>query len=240
MIDGCTFQTDPSQDPCLETWLTGIDQTAKGVYATNGIALAIIQKSSVADTQDPDIIVTGAPAHFKGYYPGWGRDAVSEHDWWSWITLKAHTGSNDGTVLLKSADPRDTPNITFNMFSQGGDVDLQAMAEGLEYSRRATADVIPLDGSFSEVWPGADVSSTEDLKDYIFRESWGHHACCTAPIGTDEDPTAVLDSGFRVRRTAGLRVVDASVFPKVPGFYVQVPIYMIAAKAADVIIQDNQ
>ncbi len=50
---------------------------------------------------------------------------------------------------------------------------------------------------------------------------------------------AVLDSGFRVRGVDGLRVVDASVFPKIPGiFHRRVPIYMVAEKAADVIMQD--
>lgn len=52
------------------------------------------------------------------------------------------------------------------------------------------------------------------------------------------DPNAVLDSKFRVRGVTGLRVVDASVFPKIPGFYVALPIYMISEKAADVIINN--
>jgi len=48
---------------------------------------------------------------------------------------------------------------------------------------------------------------------------------------------AVLDSSFRVRGTAGLRVVDASVFPKIPGTFTAVSTYMVAEKAADVILQ---
>ena len=47
---------------------------------------------------------------------------------------------------------------------------------------------------------------------------------------------AVLDSSFRVRGTAGLRVVDASVFPKIPGTFTAVSTYMVAEKAADVIL----
>lgn len=48
---------------------------------------------------------------------------------------------------------------------------------------------------------------------------------------------AVLDSNFKVRGTEGLRVVDASVFPKIPGFYIALPLYMVSAKASDVILQ---
>jgi choline dehydrogenase len=49
---------------------------------------------------------------------------------------------------------------------------------------------------------------------------------------------AVLDSRFKVRKTKGLRVVDASVFPKIPGYFIVSAIYMISEKAADVIIED--
>jgi choline dehydrogenase len=45
----------------------------------------------------------------------------------------------------------------------------------------------------------------------------------------------VLDSKFRVHGVAGLRVVDASVFPHMPGYFIAVPIYMISEKAADTI-----
>jgi choline dehydrogenase len=49
---------------------------------------------------------------------------------------------------------------------------------------------------------------------------------------------AVLDSSFRVRGTKSLRVIDASVFPKIPGYYLALPVYMISEKAADVILAD--
>jgi choline dehydrogenase len=49
---------------------------------------------------------------------------------------------------------------------------------------------------------------------------------------------AVLDSRFQVRGTTGLRVVDGSVFPKIPGFFIVSAIYMIAEKASDLILED--
>jgi choline dehydrogenase len=48
----------------------------------------------------------------------------------------------------------------------------------------------------------------------------------------------VVDSNFRVIGVSNLRVVDASVFPKIPGFFIVTPIYMIAEKASDVILAD--
>ena len=46
----------------------------------------------------------------------------------------------------------------------------------------------------------------------------------------------VLTSDFRVHGTRGLRVVDASVFPRIPGFFIVSAIYMIGEKAAEVIL----
>jgi choline dehydrogenase len=57
-------------------------------------------------------------------------------------------------------------------------------------------------------------------------------------MGPDGDPEAVLDSRFRVRGVGGLRVVDASIFPRIPGIFLILPIFMISEKAADVILED--
>ena len=48
----------------------------------------------------------------------------------------------------------------------------------------------------------------------------------------------MLDSAFRVRGTHGLRVVDASVFPRIPGFFIASAVYIVAEKAADAILHD--
>jgi choline dehydrogenase len=85
---------------------------------------------------------------------------------------------------------------------------------------------------------GVDLTSDGGIDQFVQDRAWGHHASCTCKIGGDGDPDAVLDSSFRVRGLKGLRVVDASVFPRIPGFFVVMPIYMIAEKAADAILAD--
>jgi choline dehydrogenase-like flavoprotein len=52
------------------------------------------------------------------------------------------------------------------------------------------------------------------------------------------DRRAVLDSRFRVHGVRGLRVVDASVFPKIPGYFILAPIFMVSEKAADTLLED--
>ncbi|RLL98705.1 hypothetical protein CFD26_100564 [Aspergillus turcosus] len=73
------------------------------------------------------------------------------------------------------------------------------VGKSMQFSRKIFDDLVPLDGGFEEVWPGPNVTTEAELKDFIKREAWGHHACCTAAIGADEDPNAVLDLDFRVR-----------------------------------------
>lgn len=67
--------------------------------------------------------------------------------------------------------------------------------------------------------------------------AWGHHACGTCAIGP-RDGGGVVDSSFRVHGVEGLRVVDASVFPRIPGYFLATAVYMIAEKAADAILSD--
>ena len=62
------------------------------------------------------------------------------------------------------------------------------------------------------------------------------NASCTCKIGADNDKLAVLDGDFRVRGVKNLRVVDASVFPRIPGLFILSSVYMISEKASDVII----
>ncbi|KAI0435707.1 hypothetical protein F4803DRAFT_544593 [Xylaria telfairii] len=235
----CTFGLTPGPDPCLQTWQAGNDQISKGVYATNGGAVAYVLKSSVAD-KDADVIILGAPGAFPGYFPGYSNYTLGDKRHWSWLLLKGHTRNRAGTVKLVSTDPRDMPNITFNNFAQGGDQDIQALYEGVQWSRRAMDDYVPLFGAFTESWPGRNYSKEADIKNWLKNEAWGHHASCTAPIGANSDPMAVLDSKLKVRGVTGLRVVDASVFPRIPGFYIAAAIYTMSQKASEVIIADAQ
>jgi len=227
----CTFG-EPG-DPCLEEW-----KHQRGPYASNGLVVGTVKKSSQADA-DPDLFIFGGPALFRGYYPGFSKLTTADKKHYTWAVLKAHTHNRAGTVKLNSASPHDVPDINFNYFAQMGERDLGAVAEGLRFARRIMDKVLPVaTGPFEEESPGRQVASTEQVNEFIKSEAWGHHASCSCPIGADGDPGAVLDSRFRVRGVNSLRVVDASVFPRIPGFFIVVPIYMVSEKATDVILQD--
>jgi len=132
------------------------------------------------------------------------------------------------------------------------------VVEGVKLVRRIERKVndITLTGSFAELYPGNEYTAdlTEDepdhydfagnpidtnddagLEQFVRSQAWGHHACGTARIGRQSEG-AVLDGHFKVYGTSGLRVVDASVFPEIPGFFIVTSVYMIGEKAAQDIL----
>ena len=233
-LHGCTFGLG-EEDPCLDRWNSPLAGD-HGIYSSSGLAAAMLYKTQASTNGEFDIFAFGGPVNFRGYFPQYSINATIEHDWFTWAILKAHPRNTAGSVTLRSADPLDVPDIVFNYFDTGsGDAsaDLQALAEAVGLARESFASqLVPV----SEVLPGSDVVSEEDIETYVKDTAWGHHASSTCPIGADDDPMAVLDSNFRVRGVAGLRVVDASVYPRIPGTFTAVSTFMVAEKAADVIL----
>jgi len=113
--------------------------------------------------------------------------------------------------------------------------DLQSVVAGIRFVRQLTAKLREQGLIAEEERPGDALQSDEELADFVRNTAWGHHASCSCAIG-QQTAGGVLGSDFRVHGTEGLRVVDASVFPRIPGFFIASAVYMIAEKAADVIL----
>ena len=197
----------------------------------------MVIKRSTPDRPEPDLFIFGIASKFKGYFPGWSTAYTQRKDYFTWLILKAHTRNSAGRVTLRSTNPRDVPDINFHSFEEGNDAsgeDLESVVEGVEFVRSMTAAASDLIAE--EEVPGIGISTRDQIREFVKNEAWGHHASCTCKIGTQDDEMAVLDSDFRVYGTKNLRVVDASVFPKIPGFFIVSSVYMISEKASDVII----
>jgi choline dehydrogenase len=217
-------------DPCYVDW-----QNGKGVYATNGAVLGVIKKSA-PQLPDPDLFIFALPGRFYGYFPGYSKEVERTKNYLTWAILKAHTKNHAGSVRLQSADPRDKPAINFRYFDEGtpnDPSDVDAVVNGVQFVRTISKHNSAIK---QEVLPGPNVQSPADVAQFVKDNAWGHHASCTNPMGKAGDPNAVVDSNFRVFGTKNLRIVDASVFPKIPGFFIVTPIYMIAEKASDAIL----
>jgi choline dehydrogenase-like flavoprotein len=231
MLEGATFTT---ADPQYRAWSEG----RRGVYTTNGTVLCVVQRSAVGRPV-PDLFCYAVLADFRGYRPGYSERIRKRHDCLTWVVLKGHTNNRAGSVTITSPDPRARPRIDFRYFEEGTDAsgdDLRSVVDGIRLARRMTAGMRP-EFVAEEELPGDKVTSCRDLEQFVRDHAWGHHASCTCAIGP-EASGGVLTTDFKVHRTEGLRVVDASVFPRAPGLFIVSAIYMAAEKAADAIVAD--
>jgi choline dehydrogenase len=222
-------------DPQWKLW----SRWGFGMYASNGSGVCVAKRSDGQQSL-PDLFLMSLLAPFKGYYPGYSRAVAEQRNRLTWSILKAHTRNRAGTVTLRSADPAEPPNIDFNYFDAHDDPqeeDLRAVVAGIRLARRLADPLLKSGAIAEEEVPGRQVSSDDELRQFVRDHAWGHHACGTCPIGPTE-VGGVLGSDFRVHGTARLRVVDASVFPRIPGYFIACAVYMIAEKAADVILAD--
>jgi choline dehydrogenase-like flavoprotein len=225
-----------ADDPLYREWAAD----GGGIYGANGAAVAVSRRS--APRRAPDLFCMALIARFAGYYPGYSQ-AIAEHpDCLSWIVLKAHTANRAGRVRLRSADPRDTPAIDFHYFDPADDPegnDLRAVVDGIRFARAAAAPLREAGLIAEEVMPGPAVRSDEALAHYVRDTAWGHHASCSCAIGRSMADSAI-GADFAVHGVRNLRVVDASVFPRIPGFFIASAILMIAEKAAEVIWRQDR
>jgi choline dehydrogenase-like flavoprotein len=215
-------------DPQYQQW----SDSRSGVYTTNGAVLAVI-KRSISTQPLPDLFCFALLGLFRGYFPGYSALFPQHLNYLTWAILKAHTVNRAGEVTLRSIDPRDPAAINFHYFEEGDDKngeDINAVVDGIKFVRTMTAELKQQGLIAEEELPGDKVQSDDDLRQFVRDNAWGHHASCTCPIGT------VLSSDFKVLGTRGLRVVDASIFPRIPGFFIVSAIYMAGEKAAAAIL----
>jgi choline dehydrogenase-like flavoprotein len=138
-----------------------------------------------------------------------------------------------GRVSLANPDPRTPPVVDPNLL--GDPDDLEPMLRGLELSRRIIASPSFSRYRATEVQPGPAAQGTGALADYVRRVAMTvHHPAGSCRMGND--PSAVVDAQLRVRGIEGLRVADASIFPRVVGGNTNAAVVMVAEKAADMML----
>ncbi|KAH7065432.1 hypothetical protein B0J12DRAFT_749875 [Macrophomina phaseolina] len=173
--------------------------------------------------------------NFVGFFPGMPGWNANEFECGF---MQLHPRNMNGTVRLRSADPRDTPAIDLGFFRNGDDEDLEGMVEAINFVRPLFNNITG--NAFTEHRPcGPGVECTDEWQRRFLRaQTYSHHVSGTCAIGADDDPLAVLDSKFRVRGVRGLRVVDGSAFPVQPGEVPTLATFMISEKALDDILAD--
>ena len=178
----------------------------------------------------PDLQLLFGPA----YYVNHGLARHEEHAFGFGPTLVMP--ESRGNITLRSPNPLDSPAIRANYLST--EADIRVILEGVRLSRKLahTKALEPYTGE--ELYPGAHVKTDEDAVHFIRAEAQTlYHPVGTCKMGTDS--LAVVDPRLRVHGIEQLRVVDASIMPRIPAGNTNAPTIMIAEKASD-FIRANQ
>ncbi len=140
------------------------------------------------------------------------------------------TPKSRGTVLARSADPHEPPEIRLNTLSHPDDV--QAFVRAVRRTREIAASEPFASIVTAELNPGRDVVTDAEIEAWVRGSvaTTGHPAC-SAPMGSGQD--SVLDEELKVRGVGGLRVADASVFPRIPRANTNAPAIMVGERCAD-------
>jgi len=138
-----------------------------------------------------------------------------------------------GEVRLASADPRAAPVIAPNYLSTPGD--LRVAADAIRQVRRIMGQPAMARYRPEEMAPGLEFQTEAELHQAAGRVGTTiFHPVGTLRMGTDAE--APLDGALRLRGVDGLRVVDASVMPRIPSGNTNAPTIMIAEKAAEMML----
>ncbi|MEM7000043.1 MAG: GMC family oxidoreductase N-terminal domain-containing protein [Pseudomonadota bacterium] len=141
-----------------------------------------------------------------------------------------------GSVHIKNADHQSHPAIVPNYLD--AQLDQETAVAGLRWARMIAAQP-PLARYMShELAPGAELQSDAELLAYA-RETGGtiYHPVGTCKMASDSDPSGVVDNQLRVRGVEGLRVIDASIMPRLVSGNTNAPTIAIAEKGSDLVKQ---
>ena len=141
-----------------------------------------------------------------------------------------------GYVRIKSPDPQAHPAIKLNYLS--AEADRQVALDSIRFTRRIMAAKALAKYEPNELKPGGGIQSDVDLR----HAAGDLGTTIFHPVGTckmGHDDLAVVDERLRVRGVLGLRVVDASIMPRITSGNTNAPTVMIAEKAAEMIREDR-
>lgn len=141
----------------------------------------------------------------------------------------------EGHVHIKSADPKEKPEIIFNYLAT--EQDRREWVEAVRVSRRLLDTPAMKEFTDGEISPGPSVQTDEEILEWVRNDGeTALHPSCTAKMGSADDEMAVVDpETMQVHGVEGLHVVDASAMPIITNGNIYAPVIMLAEKAADLI-----
>jgi choline dehydrogenase len=175
---------------------------------------------------------------FSTVIPKSGERPILDPDPWPGfsIGLSNCRPTSRGSIHISSCDPAAAPRIVPNAYSTHEDV--AEMLAAVKFLRVIAAQPALAAVISEEVLPGPSVTSDEDLiADFRRRSGTVYHPVSTCRMGPTGD-TAVVDARLRVHGVAGLRVIDASVFPNNISGNTNAAAIVTGWKGADLVLED--
>ena len=180
----------------------------------------------------PDAVAPDLQYHFVPVlYADHGRVMIYRHGWMGYYNMQRPEAR--GEITLKSADPLAHPAIQPNYLQN--DTDLRTLRDGFKVLREVFRQKAFEPYGGDEFMPGPAVQTDAEINSYHRASGKSlYHPVGTCKMGQDE--MAVVDETLRVRGLDGLRVVDASIMPRLVSGNTNAPTIMIGEKAADMIL----
>lgn len=190
----------------------------------------------------PDLSRPNMQLYFQAFstvLPRAGERPILSPDPWPGfsIGLSNCRPTSVGHIAIRSADPLAPPRIVANAFST--DHDVEEMLDAVKFLRRIAAQEPIRAITEDEMLPGAACQSDEELiADFRSRSGTVYHPVSTCRMGPDPQD-AVVDARLRVHGVAGLRVIDASIFPNIIAGNTNAAAIVTGAKGAALVLEDN-
>ncbi|MCB1397074.1 MAG: GMC family oxidoreductase N-terminal domain-containing protein [Rhodobacter sp.] len=220
---GLSLRALPARALDALNWVT----RNRGMFASNMVEAGGFVRSSPAEDR-PDIqfhIIPGLKSH-RGRLVEWGHG----------VSLHTCVLRPDSRGSVTRTAPDGAPVIDLGLLRE--DSDLERLARGVSLAREILRQGPMARHGLTEVVPGDAVNSGEGLRNYIRQQARTvYHPVGTCAMGVTGE--AVVDPRLRVRGLRGLRVVDASVMPRIVSGNTNAPAIMVAEKAADMIRADR-
>ncbi|QYB00754.1 FAD-dependent oxidoreductase (plasmid) [Rhodococcus sp. USK10] len=212
---------DLAQPAYMDQWLA--DGTGK--LSSNAAESAVLWRSD-SSLPAADFQMVFVPGYFWDH--GFRRPTVGGVT----IGLSYNGPSSSGSVQLRSSDPTAPPRIVSNLLSQQSEVDAVLRAIGLAEEIASRPE---LSATFGErVNPGRSVGKAE-LAAWVRADTQHmYHPTSTCRMGVSGE--GVVDPDLKVYGVEGLRVVDASIMPRIVSGNTNAPAIMIGERGADLIL----
>jgi choline dehydrogenase-like flavoprotein len=213
------------RDPrVLARWVAG-----RRGPATSNIGEAVAFLRTDESEPAPDLELLAIPAALLDH----GRTRFRQHG--MTVIAIVLTPHSRGRVTLRSADPVAPPIVDPGTFTDAGDRDLDRMVSGLRTVQALLTETRALGGRVTDrLSPDRQITSSTALRAHARATGQTlYHPVGTCRMGSDED--AVVDPQLRVRGVEGLRVVDASVMPRIVRGHTNAPTIAIGVRAAELI-----